>query len=195
MARSRLPLVALMGTTLGCTQDASAPDAAPVDDDSPLIQRLKGEDTGKGGSVRALSDEERRGLFPRPLPVPEGFEAQAAATSEPPDGGSAPTDYAEQRRQLYEQRMGQLREDAALRDAGIERTLEENASDFALAIGPVPKDIAGQRRQQLAKERLELERFRKFGKGGGIKRGETIQIIRPATDGGIDAGTTASVKE
>jgi hypothetical protein len=195
MARSRLPLVALMGTAMGCTQDASAPDAAPAEDGLPLLQRLKGEDTSKGGSVRALSDEERRSLFPRPLPVPEGGETQVAAASESPDGGSAPTDYAEQRRQLYEQRMQQLQEDAALRDAGIERTLEERAADWAWAHGPVPKDIAGQRRQQLAKERLETGRFRAFGKGGGIQRKEIIQIIRPATDGGIDAGTTASVKE
>lgn len=195
MARSRLPLVALMGTTLGCTQDASAPDAAPTEEGLPLLQRLKGEDTGKGGSVRALSDEERRSLIPGPLPVPEGQEAQAAPAPESPAGGSAPTDYAEQRRQLYEQRMEQLREDAALRDAGIERTLEERAADEAMAMGPVPKDIAGQRRQQLAKERLETGRFRKFGKGGGIKRSELLHVIPRVTDGGTDGGASVSVKE
>lgn len=188
MARYRLPLVALMGT-MGCTQDASAPDTAPADDGLPLLQRLKGEDTGKGGSVRALSDEERRSLFPRPIPVSEGWEAQAAAAPESPDGGSAPTDYAEQRRQQYEQRMQQLREDAALRDAGIERTLEEKAADFALAIGPVPKDIAGQRRQQLAKERLFTGENPGYRKGIGIQRAR-FPIIR-----GADGGTSAAVKE
>jgi hypothetical protein len=189
MIRSPLPLVALMGA-MGCTQDASTPGEAPDDGDHPPIQRLKGEDTPKGSSVRALSTEERASLFPRPLPTPEGWEARADAAVEPEDGGSASPEYAEQRRQLYEQRMQQLQEDAALRDAGIERTLEENATDWALAHGPVPKDIAGQRRQQLAKERLETERYRKFGKGGGIKRGELIHIIRDT-----DGGTQAAVKE
>ncbi|AKJ00329.1 hypothetical protein [Archangium gephyra] len=184
MLRSPLPLVALMGA-MGCTQDASAPGEAP-DDDGQLLQRLKGEDTPKGSSVRALSPEERASLFPRPLPVPEGWDASV----EPEDAGSSSPDYAEQRRQIYEQRMQQLQEDAALRDAGIERTLEERAADEALVMGPVPKDIAGQRRQQLAKERLETGRFRQFGKGGGMKRSEIIHVIRDT-----DGGTQAAVKE
>lgn len=174
---------------MGCTQDASAPGEAPDDDGPTLIQRLKGEDTSKGSSIRGLSPEERASLFPRPIPVPEGWEARDASV-EPEDAGSASEDYAEQRRQIYAQRMQQLQEDAALRDAGIERTLEERAADEAMAMGPVPKDIAGQRRQQLAKERLETERFRRFGKGGGIKRSEMIHVIRDT-----DGGTRAVVKE
>lgn len=176
---------------MGCTQDASTPGEASAEDTS-LFQRLKGEDTSKGGSsLRALSPEERESLFPRPIPVPEGWEARADAGVEPQDGGSAPVDYAEQRRQIYEQRMQQLQEDAALRDAGIERTLEEAATDEAMAMGPVPKDIAGQRRQQLAKERLG-----KLGKGGGMMRREIIVIIRDPNGGPrTDGGTTVMVKE
>jgi uncharacterized protein YbdZ (MbtH family) len=181
---------------MGCTQDASVPGEASYDDDShPLLQQLKGENTGKGASIRGLSPEERASLFPRPIPVPEGWQARDASV-EPEDAGSASQDYAEQRRQLYEQRMQQLQEDAALRGTGIGRTFEEEAADEALASGPVPQDIAGQRRQQLAKERMETARFREFGKGGGMKRREIIQIIRGPDGGtGTDGGTRAVVKE
>ncbi len=185
MVRSPLPLVALMGA-MGCTQDTSAPGEASAEDPS-LFQRLKGEDTRKGASVRALSPEERESLFPRPIPVPEGFQAREAAAAGPQDGGSAPEDYAEQRRQLYAQRMRQLQEDAALRDAGVELTDEEAATDWALAMGPVPKDIAGQRRQQLAKQRVFKDRLPGYGKGGGMQRREIIQIFRADSDGGIQA--------
>lgn len=189
MVRSRLPLVALMGATLGCTQEDSAPATAYEDDGPTLLQRLKGEDTSKGGGIRALTPEERESLLPRPLPVPEGMRAQAPAAPEPSDGGSASPDYAEQRRQQYAQRMQQLQEDAARRDEGIGRTGEEAAADRLLAEGPVPKDLAGQRRQQLAKERLFKEQNPGSGKGSGIMRRELIQIIRS------DGGTTATVKE
>ncbi|WP_375770630.1 hypothetical protein NR798_06960 [Archangium gephyra] len=177
MVRTRLPLVALMGT-MGCTQDASAPDTVSADGSPSLLQRLKGESTSKGGSVRALSPEERESLFP-----------QAAAAPASEDAGALP-DYAEQRRQQYAQRMQQLQEDAASRDAGTGRTPEEAEAEKALATGPEPEDLSGQRRQQLARERVEAERFRKYGKGGGIKRGEFIHIIRAP-----DAGTPATVKE
>jgi hypothetical protein len=167
MVRSRIPLVALMGAAMGCTQDAAAPDTAYEDDGPSLLQRLKGESSSKGGSVRALTPEERESLLPRPIPVPESMRAQAAAAPESEDAGSAAPDYAEQRRQQYAQRMQQLREDAALRDAGIEKMVEEAVAD----------------------ERLETERFRN-GKGSGIRRREIIQIIRDT-----DGGTQAAVKE
>jgi len=189
MVRSRLPLVALLGAAMGCTQDDSAPATASEDDGPTLLQRLKGEDTSKGGGVRALTPEERASLLPRPIPVPEGMQAQVPAAPEPSDGGSTPPDYAEQRRQQHAQRMQQLQEDAARREAGIERTDEEAAADRLLAEGPVPKDLAGQRRQQLAKERLFKELNPGGGKGSGIMRREIIQIIR------ADGGTTATVKE
>ncbi|MFE8605449.1 hypothetical protein KYC5002_43340 [Archangium violaceum] len=183
MVRSPLPLVALMGA-MGCTQDASTPGEATADDTS-LLQRSKGEDTRGSSGIRALSPEERESLFPRPLPVPEGGEARDASVE--------PADYAEQRRQSYEQRMQQLQEDAALRDAGIERTLEERAADEALVMGPAPQDIAGQRRQQLAKERLETGRF---GKGSGMKRKDIIHIIRGPDGGtGTDGGTQAAARK
>ncbi|MFY0525920.1 hypothetical protein ACN28I_23150 [Archangium gephyra] len=46
MVRSRIPLVALMGAAMGCTQDAAAPGA--YEDDGPsLLQRLKGESASR----------------------------------------------------------------------------------------------------------------------------------------------------
>jgi hypothetical protein len=209
MSRSRLPLVALVGA-VGCTtQDAPATDGAPQAATSPL-RKLKdrffaSEEPGKGGGIRALTPEERRSLMPRPIPIPEGMEAQAAAPArESPDGGTASDggsapDYAEQRRLQYEQRMQELREEAARRDAardqdaGLERTPEQLAADMALATGPVPEDIAGQRRQQIARERVETEQFRKYGKGSGIQRRQIIQIIR-GTDGGSPAPTPAPTR-
>lgn len=189
MVRYPLPLVALMGA-MGCTQDASAPGEAPADDTS-LLQRLKGEDSRKGANIRALSPEERESLFPKPIPVPEGWHGQEATAAEPQDGGSTPEDYAEQRRQLYAQRLQQQQEDAALRDAGIERPSAELMAEEALLMGPEPKDIAGQRRLQRAKERLFKERNGGYGKGNGLQRREIIQIIRSDNDG----GTTAAVRE
>ncbi len=198
MSRSRLPLVALVGA-VGCTtQDAPTPDGAPQAATSPLRKLkdalLPSEERGKGGAIRALTPEERQSLIPRPIPIPEGMKAQAAApTLGTPDGGTISDggpalDYAEQRRLQYEQRMQELQEEAARRDAewnaGLERTPEQLAADKALATGPVPEDIAGQRRQQIARERVETDRFRKYGKGGGIERRQIVQIIR-GTDGGI----------
>jgi hypothetical protein len=55
-------------------------------------------------------------------------------------------------------------------------------------------DYAEQRRQQLARERGETERFRMYGKGGGIKRSESIHIIR-GTDGGIAAPAPTSTRD
>jgi hypothetical protein len=204
MSRSRLPLVALVGA-VGCTtQDAPTPDGAPQAATSPLRKLkdtfLPSEEQGKGGAIRALTPEERQSLIPRPIPVPEGMEAQATAPApEAPDGGTVSDgglalDYSEQRRLQYEQRMQELREEAARRDAerdaGIGRTPGPLAADKALAQGPVPEDIAGQRRQQIAKERVETERFRKYGKGSGIKRSEIIQIIR-RPDAGIETPAPA----
>jgi hypothetical protein len=137
MSRSRLPLVALVGA-VGCTmQNAPAPDGAPQAASSPL-RKLKdtffpSEEQGKGGGIRALTPEERRSLLPRPIPVPEGMEAQATpAAPETPDGGTASN-------------------------------------------GGLAQDYAEQRRQQLTRERMETERFRKYGKGGGIQRSELIR--------------------
>ncbi|WP_309893167.1 hypothetical protein [Archangium sp.] len=191
MGRSRIPLVALVGA-VGCTsQEATPPSEASQAATSPW-RKLKdaltpSESRSKGGGLRALTPEERASLLPQPLPRPEGLEAQPApvATVEVQDGGTAPTDYAEQRRQQYEQRMLQLEEDALRRDAGTERTPEELAEDQALANELGPLDIADQRRQQLARERLGSEEFRKFGKGGSMKRRKMLHIIiRGSADGG-----------
>lgn len=192
MGRSRIPLVALVGA-VGCTsQEATTPSEAPQAATSPW-RKLKdaltpGESRGKGGGLRALTPEERASLLPRPIPRPEGLEAPPApvATVEVQDGGTAPTDYAEQRRQQYEQRMLQLEADALRRDAGAERTPEELAEDKALANEIGPQDVAGQRRQQLARERLEGAGFREYGKGHSMKRREMIHIIiRGSPAGGV----------
>ena len=191
MGRSRIPLVALVGA-VGCTsQEATTPSEAPQSATSPW-RKLKdaltpSESRGKGGGLRALTPEERASLLPRPIPRPEGMEAPPApvATVAVQDGGTAPTDYAEQRRRQYEQRMLQLEADALRRDAGTERTPEEFAEDKALANEVGPQDLADQRRQQLARERLEGAGFREYGKGKSMKRREIIHIIRRSSDGGV----------
>jgi hypothetical protein len=194
MGRSRIPLVALVGA-VGCTtQDAPAQEGAPQTATSPW-RKLKdaltpSESRSKGGGLRALTPEERESLMPRPIPHPEAMAAQAAPvqTVEVQDGGEAPSDYAEQRRQQYEQRMWELEADAAQRelrrDAGVGLTPEEVAADKALANEMGPQDLADQRRQQLARERLGTEELRKYGKGGAMKRRELIQVIRQSPDGG-----------
>jgi hypothetical protein len=148
MSRSRLPLIALVGA-VGCTdQEYPVPGEEPPAATSPL-QELKDESYG---------DVQGKGSGIRGL-TPE-----------------------ERRRLQYGQHMQELRDEAARReterDAGVGRTPEQLAADTALATGPVPENLAGQRRQQLARERVETERFRKHGKGGGIKKSETLRIIR-----------------
>jgi hypothetical protein len=183
MGRSRIPLVALLGA-VGCTtQETHTPSEAPQAESSPW-RKLKNaltpsESRSKGGGLRALTPEERESLLPRPLPRPEGMEAPAAAVE---DGGTASPDYAEQRRQQYEQGIREVQQEAALRDAGIGPTLEELEKDETLANEMGPQDLAGQRRQQLARERLGTKEFREFGKGSSMKRREIIEIIRRSPD-------------
>ncbi|HEX8433853.1 hypothetical protein [Archangium sp.] len=117
MSRSRLPLVALVGA-VGCTtQEAPTPDGVPHAATSPL-QKLKdtffsNEEQGKGSGIRALPPEERRNFLSKPIPVPAGTRAQATPVApEARDGGTVSdggtaVDYAEQRRQQYEQRHEQ----------------------------------------------------------------------------------------
>jgi hypothetical protein len=186
MGRSRIPLVALVGA-VGCTtQEAHTPSEVPQAATSPW-RKLKealtpSESRSKGGGLRALTPEERESLLPRPIPRPEGMDAPVV-TVEVEDGGTGPSDYAEQRRQQYEQRIREVRQEAALRDAGIGPTLEELEKDELLANEMGPLDVAEQRRQQLARERLGAKEFREYGKGGSMKR-QIIHIIRPSSDGG-----------
>jgi hypothetical protein len=185
-------LVALVGA-VGCTtQEAHTPSEVPQAATSPW-RKLKdaltpSESRSKGGGLRALTPEERESLLPRPIPLPEGMEAPVVSV-EVQDGGAEPSDYAEQRRRQYEQRMRELQEDAASREAqrdgGAGLTPEEIAADEALVQEMGPLDVAEQRRQQLARERLGTEEFRKFGKGGSMKRREFIHVIfRGSADGG-----------